>query len=43
VGHTVVFDGGGVNEGGEGEEEEDGFGKHYERDRLGWDDKDDWS
>jgi len=35
VGHTVVFNGGGVDEGGEGKEEEDGFGKHDERDGFG--------
>jgi len=35
VEHTVVFDGGSVDEGGDGEEKEDGFGKHDERDWFG--------
>jgi len=35
VEHTVVNNGGGVNEGGESEEEDGGFGKHDENDRSG--------
>ena len=35
IGHTVVNGEGVADEGGEGEDEEDGFAKHDERERFG--------